>query len=328
MQACGLERFALLGMTGGGPSAVTYAVRHPERVTHLVLYGTFLRGRIARSTTPEQMEETETPTAPDRARLGPRRHGLPAGLHHAVHPRGHARAVQDLQRAAAPLGVAGQRACAAARAAPAGHHRAGAAGALPHAGLALRATTPACRSSRAARWPRRSPARASSRSPAATTCCWSRRRAWAHAAGRARRVPAARRSRRAQRPRRAAACRRAHRARAPGARTGGAGHRQPAHRGHLAPEREDGAQQRVDAAVDKLGVHTRAAAIVAARDAGFGRRTGRAGQLTRRPAEIEPAVPPRAGRAPHDGRRPRSEQWRASLAGELTCDATLAAGSG
>jgi pimeloyl-ACP methyl ester carboxylesterase/DNA-binding CsgD family transcriptional regulator len=59
VQACGLQRFALLGMTGGGPSAVTYAVRHPDRVSHLVLYGTFLRGRIARSTTPELMEETE-----------------------------------------------------------------------------------------------------------------------------------------------------------------------------------------------------------------------------------------------------------------------------
>ena len=49
VQACGLKRFALLGMTGGGPSAVTYAVRHADRVTHLVLYGTFLRGRLVRS---------------------------------------------------------------------------------------------------------------------------------------------------------------------------------------------------------------------------------------------------------------------------------------
>lgn len=60
VQACGLQRFALLGMTGGGPSAVIYAVRHPDRVSHLVLYGTFLRGRIVRSTTPEQIAETET----------------------------------------------------------------------------------------------------------------------------------------------------------------------------------------------------------------------------------------------------------------------------
>src|SRR5688572_25123195 len=38
--AAGLGRFALLGMSQGGPVAVTYASRHPERVTRLVLYGT------------------------------------------------------------------------------------------------------------------------------------------------------------------------------------------------------------------------------------------------------------------------------------------------
>ncbi|MEO5596105.1 MAG: alpha/beta fold hydrolase [Lysobacteraceae bacterium] len=58
--ACGLDRFALLGMTGGGPYGVMYATRHPEQVSHLVLYGSYLRGRIARSTTPEQKDETET----------------------------------------------------------------------------------------------------------------------------------------------------------------------------------------------------------------------------------------------------------------------------
>ncbi|MEO5595748.1 MAG: alpha/beta fold hydrolase [Lysobacteraceae bacterium] len=58
--ACGLDRFALIGMTGGGPYAVRYATRHPEHVSHLVLYGSYLRGRIARSTTPELKDETET----------------------------------------------------------------------------------------------------------------------------------------------------------------------------------------------------------------------------------------------------------------------------
>jgi len=60
VNACGLAKFALIGMTGGGPSGVRYAVRYPERVSHLVLYASYLRGRIARSTTPEQRDETET----------------------------------------------------------------------------------------------------------------------------------------------------------------------------------------------------------------------------------------------------------------------------
>jgi pimeloyl-ACP methyl ester carboxylesterase len=40
----GLERFDLLGISQGGPVAVTYAVRHPERVRNLILYGTYARG--------------------------------------------------------------------------------------------------------------------------------------------------------------------------------------------------------------------------------------------------------------------------------------------
>ncbi len=60
VDACALQRFALIGLTGGGPSSVTYAARYPQRVSHLVLYGSFLRGRIARSTTSAQQDETET----------------------------------------------------------------------------------------------------------------------------------------------------------------------------------------------------------------------------------------------------------------------------
>jgi RNA polymerase sigma factor (sigma-70 family) len=44
VDAAGFERFALLGLSGGGPTAIEYAVRHPERVTHLVLYGTYATG--------------------------------------------------------------------------------------------------------------------------------------------------------------------------------------------------------------------------------------------------------------------------------------------
>jgi pimeloyl-ACP methyl ester carboxylesterase/DNA-binding CsgD family transcriptional regulator len=49
VDAAGLERFALLGLSGGGPTAVQYAVRNPERVSRLVLYGTYARGRYRRS---------------------------------------------------------------------------------------------------------------------------------------------------------------------------------------------------------------------------------------------------------------------------------------
>jgi pimeloyl-ACP methyl ester carboxylesterase/DNA-binding CsgD family transcriptional regulator len=48
VDAAGLERFALFGVSGGGPTAIEYAVRNPERVSHLVLYGTYTRGRYRR----------------------------------------------------------------------------------------------------------------------------------------------------------------------------------------------------------------------------------------------------------------------------------------
>jgi pimeloyl-ACP methyl ester carboxylesterase/DNA-binding CsgD family transcriptional regulator len=48
VDAAGLERFALMGMSGGGPTAIEYAVRNPERVSRLVLYGTWARGRDLR----------------------------------------------------------------------------------------------------------------------------------------------------------------------------------------------------------------------------------------------------------------------------------------
>lgn len=48
VDAMKLDRFPLLGISQGGAIAVAYAVRHPERVSHLVLYGAFARGRLHR----------------------------------------------------------------------------------------------------------------------------------------------------------------------------------------------------------------------------------------------------------------------------------------
>jgi class 3 adenylate cyclase/pimeloyl-ACP methyl ester carboxylesterase len=41
VDAARLERFDLLGISQGGPVALAYALQHPERVRHLILYGTF-----------------------------------------------------------------------------------------------------------------------------------------------------------------------------------------------------------------------------------------------------------------------------------------------
>ena len=56
VEAAGVEKFALLGISQGGAVAITYAVRHPERVSHLVLLGAFSRGLTAHGTE-EQMAE-------------------------------------------------------------------------------------------------------------------------------------------------------------------------------------------------------------------------------------------------------------------------------
>jgi pimeloyl-ACP methyl ester carboxylesterase len=55
----GLERFPLLGLSQGASIAIAYAVRHPERVSRLILYGGYARGRNFRVSTDEQREELD-----------------------------------------------------------------------------------------------------------------------------------------------------------------------------------------------------------------------------------------------------------------------------
>ena len=54
VDAAGLERFTLLGVSQGAAIAVDYAAAHPERVTDLVLYGGFARGRKHRGQADEE----------------------------------------------------------------------------------------------------------------------------------------------------------------------------------------------------------------------------------------------------------------------------------
>ena len=58
--AAGVERFPLLGISQGAPIAIAYAVRHPEKVSHLILHGGYARGRLKRNVTPLQRKEAET----------------------------------------------------------------------------------------------------------------------------------------------------------------------------------------------------------------------------------------------------------------------------
>ncbi len=44
VEAAGLDRFSLLGISQGGSVAIEYSVRHPERVDRMVLYGAYSRG--------------------------------------------------------------------------------------------------------------------------------------------------------------------------------------------------------------------------------------------------------------------------------------------
>ena len=42
VEASGVEKFALLGLSEGGSTAIKYAAKHPDRVSHLVIWGSFL----------------------------------------------------------------------------------------------------------------------------------------------------------------------------------------------------------------------------------------------------------------------------------------------
>jgi DNA-binding SARP family transcriptional activator/pimeloyl-ACP methyl ester carboxylesterase len=55
VDAAGLDRFDLLGISQGGPVAVEYADRHPERVRRIVLYGTYPQGRLVRATSEDEV---------------------------------------------------------------------------------------------------------------------------------------------------------------------------------------------------------------------------------------------------------------------------------
>ncbi len=59
VDSAGLGSFPLVGLSQGGAVAVAYAVRHPDRVSRLVLIGAYARGRLKRAATDEEREEAD-----------------------------------------------------------------------------------------------------------------------------------------------------------------------------------------------------------------------------------------------------------------------------
>ncbi|HTC68335.1 MAG TPA: alpha/beta fold hydrolase [Acidothermaceae bacterium] len=56
--AAGFDRFALMAMAQGGPVAITYATRHPERVSRLIFYGSY--SSAAEGLTADELELQDT----------------------------------------------------------------------------------------------------------------------------------------------------------------------------------------------------------------------------------------------------------------------------
>jgi len=53
------DRFPLFGASQGSAVAIAYAARHPERVSRLVIHGGYARGVLNRAPTPEQLAEAK-----------------------------------------------------------------------------------------------------------------------------------------------------------------------------------------------------------------------------------------------------------------------------
>ena len=59
IDAAGLPRTALLGVSGGAAPAIAYAARHPDRISHLVLLGGFSHGLLLREPSAAQQAYLE-----------------------------------------------------------------------------------------------------------------------------------------------------------------------------------------------------------------------------------------------------------------------------
>jgi len=94
VDAAGLDRFALFGMSQGCAVSIAYAVRHPERVSRLILLGGYLQGRIPRG----DMEGASALQTLIRQGWGDRAFGHASGVLLPIPARGFQRSGQGPRR--------------------------------------------------------------------------------------------------------------------------------------------------------------------------------------------------------------------------------------
>jgi pimeloyl-ACP methyl ester carboxylesterase/DNA-binding CsgD family transcriptional regulator len=61
VDAAGLRRFILFACAGGATMSIAFSAKHPDMVSHLILYGSQTRGAIARGVHPSNAFETHVP---------------------------------------------------------------------------------------------------------------------------------------------------------------------------------------------------------------------------------------------------------------------------
>ena len=137
VDAVGLDRFPLLGVSQGWAVAIAFAARHPERVSRLDPCGSYARGRLVRATTDEQRREAALDLEVARIGWGRDDPSFRQMFTLAVPARRHPGAVGGLQRAAAPRRRPATP-CASSRRSPASTSRSSPRRPLPDAGRAQR----------------------------------------------------------------------------------------------------------------------------------------------------------------------------------------------
>jgi pimeloyl-ACP methyl ester carboxylesterase len=103
IDSASFSRFDLLATCWGGPIAITYAARHPERVNRLILYGTYALGRLRWNDRPKEIEKARVLLDLTRLGWGHENHAFQQVWATAFQPSGtleHLRSWCDQQRAA------------------------------------------------------------------------------------------------------------------------------------------------------------------------------------------------------------------------------------